>query len=173
MSSIASPDTGSTATPSRPRRRPAVRRRMRLSDCQRRLLLVWYIGAAPTFLVLIAQTLLSLYEGYGLNANEVWGWFLPSVMPTLLLVTGVVAAEARNPSPQEQTVERYYFRLAFGLSLFYLVVVNLILLAMPFILQQVDEAQDIIRYLNKSNLFLGPVQGLVGAAMGAVFTSTK
>jgi hypothetical protein len=147
-------------------------RDMPLIQCQRRLLLVWYTGAAPAFLVLSIQTQLNFYEGLGQNPNEVWGWFLPTLMPTLLLVTGVVAAQARKPSPQEQTVERYYFHLSFGLSVFYLAMVNLILLAMPLIMQGQD-LPPIIGYLTKSSLFLGPIQGLVGAAMGAVFTSAK
>jgi hypothetical protein len=145
---------------------------MSLTQCQRRLLLVWYLGAAPAFVVLSGQTLTSFYEGHGQNPNEVWGWFLPTLMPTLLLVTGVVAAQARKSHPDEHTVERYYFRLSFGLSVFYLLVVNLVLLAMPLILQWQDP-QSIIGYLTKSSLFLGPIQGLVGATLGAVFTSAK
>ncbi|QRN97939.1 hypothetical protein JRI60_02330 [Archangium violaceum] len=171
MSSTASTTHGSTPFPSLPEQRRSGRR-MSLTRCQRRLLLVWYMGAAPAFLVLIIQTLTSFYEGHGQSPNEVWGWFLPTLMPTLLLVTGVVAKEARKPHSQEQTVERYYFRLAFWLSVSYLFVVNVVLFAMP-LLRQLQGSESIIGYLTKSSLFLGPFQGLVGAAMGAVFTSAK
>lgn len=152
--------------------------RIPLTQCQRRLLLIWYIGAAPAFLVLIGQT---FSDYYGTSTEQAWGWFLPNVLPTLLLVTGIVTQGARKQPTAEQSVERYYLRLALALSIVYLGAVSLALLYLPFFLQSQPEGLDesarcgpsCIEFLNRSNLFLGPFQGLVSAAMGAVFVTTK
>jgi hypothetical protein len=135
--------------------------RQPLEQCQRRLLATWYLGVAPTFVVLLGQT---FFGFYGEKAGDAWSWLLPAVMPTLLLVMGTVKAAAKQSATTEQTVDRYYFRLAFTFSVAYLLILNAVLFTVPF-------SPLPLEHLRQSNFFIGPFQGLVGGALGAVFAS--
>src|SRR3546814_12120112 len=54
---------------------------------------IWLVGAGGVFLLLVAQSLLGRSEP---ATHEVWGWFLPTVMPTLSLIVGVLVADRRS-----------------------------------------------------------------------------
>lgn len=150
--------------------------RIPLSRCQRRLLLLWYIGSVPAFFLLVLHTLGGYYKE---NPSQAWGWFLPNILPTMLLMTGIVIQGARQQPTAEQTVERFYLRLALVLSLIYLGAVNLPLLYLPFTEVLEEENGNVlcgtkcIELLNQSSLFLGPFQGLVNASLGSVFVTAK
>jgi hypothetical protein len=62
--------------------------RVPMKRCQRRIVLTWAVGVLPASAILMAQ---ALWNTYGEKTVGVIEWFLPSVMPTLLLVIGVVA----------------------------------------------------------------------------------
>ncbi len=57
-----------------------------MAQCEARLATLWFIGAGTLFTVVLIQTIMG---HYGDKIDEVWGWFLPTVMPTLSLVIGV------------------------------------------------------------------------------------
>jgi hypothetical protein len=123
---------------------------------------LWFIGALLLFSILIVQ---SLFGKYGSRTEEAWGWFLPTVMPTLSLIVGVLVSEAtgRNRSSKSGEVATFMFLLAIGLSALYLMLVVLVLLLQPF------TGLSPIEVMKRSNLWLGPLQGLVSAVLGVFF----
>jgi hypothetical protein len=134
-----------------------------LINCQRNLAIVWYIGSAILFVILLAQTFNGEFDG---DNKVAWGWFYPTVLPTLLLITGAVISQASQAN-QSHTVKKFVYHLALYSSWFYLV---LVLLSLVFTYVRGARRVDA---LSDSNLWLGPVQGLVGGVLGYFFTSSR
>lgn len=137
--------------------------RLPVSECQWRLAIVWFTGAAVAFALVLGQT---IGGKYGDQVGKAWSWFLPTVLPTLSLIAGVVAAQARGTAESEVTVSSLAYRLSLWLSIAYLVLV----LAVP-LLQPLSGVQNPLDFLAESAVWLSPVQGLVGLVLGAFFVS--
>jgi hypothetical protein len=131
---------------------------------------VWFIGAALIAAVLIIQSLAGAHEG---RVQGVWGWALPNIMPTLSLMIGVFAAAALQEHVESDSmrVRRPFFRLAVGLSVFHLVVVSATIVAEPFLGTIAGSDASPMTLFDMSNLWLGPLQGMVAAVIGAMFFS--
>lgn len=137
--------------------------RISVSVCQRRLATIWFVGCSLVFVLVLVQSILGKY---GNEVERAWSWFLPTIIPTLSLIVGAVTYEARRPQTTA-TVDRFFFRISMGFSLAYLLLVLVTLLLQPFSNMTPLELMDI------SNLWLGPVQGFVGIALGAFFVSRQ
>lgn len=139
---------------------------MNLSKVKGRNILgaLWFVGGGLLFLFFVVQTILGRYQD---KTNEAWAWFLPTIMPTLLLMIGVFAADASNPQQEDVTVSRFIFCLSFGISGLYLIVVALTIFLQPY------SATPFWELMKQSNLYLGPFQGLVAAAVGIFFVKKK
>ena len=136
---------------------------MKMTEARASLAKVWFTGGLFFLLVIIVQTILG---AYGPDAEKAWGWALPTIMPTLLLIVGVLVAQNKDNLANAK-VDPFLFKLTLGLSIFYLVVVNLPILLAPF------TNRTKIEVMQSCSLFLGPLQGLVGAAFGAFFIARK
>lgn len=137
--------------------------RIPLPACQRQLALMWFFGGGLVFLLMVVQTLLGKY---GNQSERAWSWFLPTILPTLTVIAGALAYDARQPN-LDATVDQFAFRSSLGLSIFYLVLVLSTLIFQPF------TGKTPLDLMNVSNLWLGPVQGLVGIFLGLFFGSRK
>ena len=142
---------------------------MKLSTdkCKNLLAAIWFIGSGVLFFVLLLQT---IFGRYGDHTSEAWEWFFPNVIPTLSLMLGVFIANALGVAVQTKTVGRFLFGLALGLSTFYLLVVALTIFSLPFVSPKPSE---MIAFLRQSNLWLGPLQGLVSASIGFFFVRNQ
>lgn len=142
---------------------------------------IWLGGAGLVFLILVVQ---SLVGRYGSQSEDAWAWYLPTVMPTLSLIIGVLATDFRVAATANATAAasattttandakvlpvsaRGLLWLGVGLSVFYLLLVAVTILAQPF-LQDVSP----IELMHRSNLWLGPLQGLTAGVLAAFFRS--
>lgn len=131
-----------------------------LTRCKRWLAGIWFTGFGVIFFIVLIQSQLGHYRD---EANQVWGWLLPTVMPTLSLITGVLVLDASRHDKRRATTDRFLFLLTAWLSGAYLASVLLVILLQP--LSSVSPLQS----MAQSNVWLGPFQGLVAAAMGAFF----
>lgn len=131
-----------------------------LTHCKRWLAGIWFTGFGVIFFIVLIQSQLGHYRD---EANQVWGWLLPTVMPTLSLITGVLVLDASRHDKHRATTDRFLFLLTAWLSGAYLASVLLVILLQP--LSSVSPLQS----MAQSNVWLGPFQGLVAAAMGAFF----
>jgi cobalamin synthase len=131
-----------------------------LETSRRRLAVLWFAGAAVSFVTLLAQTLLGRY---GKESEQAWGWLLPSVVPTLSLIIGVLAVSANKPPRADLVVDRFFYRLSWWLSAVYLATVAATLFVQPL------TRWAPLDLMLRSNLWLGPMQGLVAAALAAFF----
>lgn len=144
---------------------------------------IWLGGAGLVFLILVVQ---SLVGRYGSQSEDAWAWYLPTVMPTLSLIIGVLATDFRIAATANAAAAasatatatiatdakvlpvsaRGLLWLGVGLSVFYLLLVAVTILAQPF-LQDVSP----IELMHRSNLWLGPLQGLTAGVLAGFFRS--
>jgi hypothetical protein len=138
-----------------------------LDDVRVVLSRVWLIGGGVTFLILVLQSLLHVY---GDLTQEAWGWFLPTLMPSLGLIVTVLTYTALDPLMTGSVVRKTFVSIAMWLSILYLATVTLTILIQPFAAKTPAEA---IALMRTSNLWLGPMQGLVASALGVLFVSKQ
>ena len=134
--------------------------RIKFKLAQKRLAILWFIAAALIFIIMLHFT----FSGDKLkdHVNEAWGWVFPNLLPTLSLIITIFVVDIQSKSRANPSVERFYFTLVFGISIFYLAVLLWILL-------QPNPNPGIIGRMKQSSIFLGPLQGIVGAAIGMFF----
>lgn len=134
--------------------------RVSMVESKKRLATVWFIGAAVLFFLVFAQHMGGKYSN---NAGDAWSWLLPNFLPTLSLIIGVLVKDSSNKI-SDTTADRFLFRLSFGLSIGYLAIIILVILLNP---------GNPLKMMDQSKLFLGPLQGLASAALGAFFITKK
>ncbi len=136
-----------------------------LEKVQARLAALWLAGSGAIVLLLIAFSIIGeTFEGH---VQELWNWALPNFLPTLSLMISVLAAEAFKSTTSSNRVRRSFANIATWLSLFYLLLAPLTLLVHPF------SRLEALELLSISNFWLGPLQGLVDAALAVVFLSKR
>lgn len=134
-----------------------------------RIALLWFVGAGLVYLLLIGQSLGTVYSG---RLIEVWGWALPAFMPTLSLIVSVFGASALiSPSEDARVqVRGDFYRLTYGLSVTYLCVILMTILAQPIATAlNPDENFKAADVLKLSSFWIAPLQSLVVLAMGSLF----
>lgn len=130
--------------------------------CRRHLAVLWFGIGLALFVVLVLQ---SVFDRFGDRAEDAWSWFLPSVMPTLSLIVGVLVLDvaSRSDGYADKMIDPFFFWLTFLLSAVYLLLVAATLFLQPF------TGVPLLDLMKQSNLWLGPLQGLVAAALGVFF----
>lgn len=130
--------------------------------CRRQLAVLWFGVGLALFVVLVLQ---SVFDRFGDRAEDAWSWFLPSVMPTLSLIVGVLVLDvaSRSDGYADKMIAPFFFWLTFLLSAVYLLLVAATLFLQPF------TGVPLLDLMKQSNLWLGPLQGLVAAALGVFF----
>ncbi len=139
-------------------------KRVDLAASRGRLAALWLGMAAFLIVLLVIQ---SVGNKYGSQVHRAWGWFLPSIVPTLSLILGTVAYQAKHRPAREQ-VDNFAYRCSLGLSVFYLA-----LLAATLLLQPFSSGRTGLEWLELSNLWLGPVQGLTAVAVAVFFQAAE
>ncbi|HZR18417.1 MAG TPA: hypothetical protein VFE51_14080 [Verrucomicrobiae bacterium] len=134
------------------------------STCRAALATLWFCAGGGLFILFVVESVLGRWQE---KTNEAWGWFLPTLMPTLLLMIGVFAADATNPKEEDASVKSFTFFLSFGVSILYLSAVALTILLLPY------AKAPFWVVMSQSNLFLGPFQGLVAGALGIFFVKAR
>ncbi len=128
--------------------------------CRRWLAILWFAFCLVLLIVLVLQ---SIFDRFGDRVEDAWSWFLPTIMPTLSLIVGVFVLDVTSGRGAENKVDPFFFWLAFLLSTVYLALVATTLFLQPF------TGVPLLDLMKLSNLWLGPLQGLVAAALGAFF----
>lgn len=145
---------------------------IRLETARWRLAVIWFPGCGVLFLILVAQ---SIGGAYGDQLQRAWGWALPNFLPTLALMVSVFAADALRPLDVNETVtyvRKPFCVLAIGLSVFYILMI-LVSLGAQLLAGQFIDAPDLatarLEFLDMSNIWLAPLQGIVVLSLGVLF----
>jgi hypothetical protein len=140
---------------------------------RRKLAVAWFVAAALMLLIMVGR---SLFNGFGNRVIDAWGWFLPTLMPTLTLIMATFALDLGvGPVPAQFTgkrrVDTFFVKIAMAFSVFYLVLVLITLLIPADTLA--GSGTNPIAAMELSNLWLGPIQGLTAGAIGWFFLSAR
>ena len=127
--------------------------------CKKNLALLWFIASGLLFVLMLVQT---FTDKHGETVNEVWSWLLGAVLPTLSLMVGAFVASFGREE-EDRKVGSFLYRLPFGLSLFYLLVVASVFLVQP------GTGKPAIELMKQSAVYLTAFQGLVAAVLGVFF----
>lgn len=136
--------------------------RLPLTQTRSSLAKLWFCGAAMIFVLLIIQSVLGKY---GDDLQDVWSWFIPTTIPTLSLMIGVIGANALEATDKPSQVNRFFYQLTWWLSLIYLLILFGTIVIEPVV------KKDSFELFKLSNYWLTPLQGLVVAVMGFLFSS--
>jgi hypothetical protein len=121
---------------------------------------LWWGWGVMLLLALVALS--SQAAIFGDQAEAAWQWFLPNILPTLGLV-GAAAYSRRSETDVDPSAIRPLFLIALAVSVTYLLLLSLSVVGVLF-------SSDPIAWLNKSALWLGPLQGLAASGLGVFFT---
>ncbi|MEP0266756.1 hypothetical protein [Dokdonia sp.] len=134
--------------------------KIQFSKAQKKLAILWFISSGIILAIMIFFS--SQHDKFSPKDNEAWGWIFSSILPTLSLIITIFVMDVNNRTPSRRGVDRFYFRLVFSISLFYFLVILWVLLA--------DNPEPgIVVRMERSNMYLGPLQGLVAATIGIFF----
>jgi hypothetical protein len=158
-------ETTSTEKPVQPQERPQAPGLIRLDDVRWKLARLWLIMSTVLALLLIGQSVMNKYAG---KVTDVWSWALPTIIPTLSLILTVLGATANETGKDDQArIKKPFYRAAYWLSVFYLSLILGTILVEPF------TPYAPLELLKLSNLWLGPIQGLVASSMATLFFTKK
>ena len=131
---------------------------------------IWFPSCGFICAILIIQ---SLFGTYGVDVQRVWGWALPNFLPTLGLMVSVFAAGAlQNIEADKIFVKKNFSGLAIGLSIFYLMLLVISIVSTPLVNFVIaGPFVEATKIMETSNLWLGPIQGLVAVVLGVLFFS--
>ena len=148
-------------------KRIPTRNLVQLDAVRHKLALVWLAGAGICITLVVVQSLMGRYQEM---TQDAWGWLLPTIMPSLGMIVSVLGYSALDPMFSRAVVRKTFFQVAIWLSLAYLFLILLTILIQPF---AAGDAKAAIQLMHTSNLWLGPIQGLVVSALGVLFVSKK
>jgi hypothetical protein len=136
-----------------------------VKTCQQKISLLWIVLSGLIFIILIAQSVGGHYDTNSLQ--RVWSWILPIIMPTLALVVAVGVVNSGTLNVNEQTIDSYHYYVALALSFLYLLSVLIVIL-----FNVSGNIKNDISAIESSSIWLGPLQGVVTAAMATFFIKT-
>lgn len=127
-----------------------------MTRARKRLAVLWFAASAAVFLLVITASI---------NRDDrtlvtLWAWFLPSIIPTLSLIIGVLISEHVGRTVADtRPADPFLLGLSTCLSIAYLALVGASLVF--HMLEWLS--------LESSQLYLAPVQGLAATALSAFF----
>ena len=140
-------------------------KRTPLLRCQQLLLIVWLVGLFPSILLMIIRSLLG--EVYSGKEQDIWAWFIPMFLPTLTLMIGAYSSSVMKEEIDSTTVDKFFFQISLGFSIFYLVILSIVIIYQPF------SGVPALETFSRSSIFLSVIQGITSACLGVFFVSQK
>ncbi|MEG3181892.1 hypothetical protein [Sphingomonas sp. LT1P40] len=138
----------------------------RLGRYRRLITLVWWLGGALLILLVLG---LAAVPSVSRDTHELLGWLLPHVLPSMTL-TGAVAYFAGPPKTVDTKPEemKFLFRLALTASVFYLLVLVIVIIVSLLALSRGQQG-ILVERLQDWNIVIGVMQALPASAIGVFF----
>lgn len=131
-------------------------REISIHDARTRLVRLWFIGCIPLGIIMVVRSSL---DHYGSDPKLAWEWFLPTILPTFMLIWTVFFSGSRP----DKLVDSFVFSLSWWASMIYILAVFFSLVADPL------TTKLPIEFMRMSSLWLAPCQGVVALSIGIFF----
>ncbi len=146
---------------------------MTLEIARTRLLYVWLSGSALSIAPLIYQTVSRTFErttetGTESFAQQVWGWFVPMIFPTLALMFATINFQSQPSDTAPILVNKRNVHICLLISIIYLLVLFIHVFFWPAF-----NYPDPLKLFTTANFYLAPIQALVISIMGSLFNKNK
>lgn len=128
---------------------------------KQKLAVLWFLGAVFLLIILVIQTFGHKHDG---TSNDIWNWLIAAIFPTLALIVGGLVAGAESDGTK--TADVFMYRLAFWVSLFYLLVLVAVFLAQPL------TGKSLLEVISSFSIFITAFQGIVSAILGMFFVKS-
>ena len=129
-----------------------------ITRCRLTLTALWWGWGMLLILLLAVFECSKLFTDVG----AAWQWFMPNLMPTMMLVGAAAYARQKTAEPGDTPIGPL-FVIALAASIIYLLLLTISVAGAMF-------ASPPLEWLTRSNYWLGPVQGLAASALGVFFT---
>jgi hypothetical protein len=139
---------------------------------RKKIISLWLLMSLAIFIIFFIQTLTGKYTD---NVKDVWQWLFQFLLPALTLMLGVLIAQF-NSTTTDFEVDSFYFKLAFGISIFFLVFLFLSPIIIPIlhvnenVHRSIAEQKDILQSFKTVDNFLLPLQGITMLSLGIFFS---
>lgn len=125
---------------------------------RKRITYLWFIGSGVIVTLIVIQQLNGKFED---KTSEGWLWISANLMPTIGLISSGLVSRVKTLKPSN--INKLYFNICFYPSLFYLLLMVGIIFLYPF------TDYPVIEYYHQSNIFLIPLQAVIGCLIGIFF----
>ena len=88
-------------------------------------------------------------------------------LPTLTLMIGAYSSSVMKEEIDSTTVDKFFFQISLGFSIFYLVILSIVIYYQPF------SGVPALETFSRSSIFLSVIQGVTSACLGVFFVSQK
>ncbi len=150
-------------------------KKISFQHARKNILLVWLLMSVAIFIIFLIQTLFNKYTNH---VKEVWQWVFQYMLPAITLMLGVLIAQM-NATVSAVKTDIFYYRLALGISWFFLGLLFLSSMIVPLIhIQQnqqlaISDQKNILEAFKTYDNVLIPVQGIVMLCLGLFFTKQE
>lgn len=134
---------------------------------QSRLTLIWFTGAGLILFVMIGM---SVGGQFGSQAQEVWEWLTPNVMPTLGAIVSTLTATALQHDLPDRQVRREFSTILQILSIFYLLHLLVFIVGKQSFSMDTEHWMALLRL---SSFWLSVLQAVMIPMLGVVFLTKK
>ena len=132
-------------------------------DAQKKLSIFWLVNAAILAVIFI---LFTIFDRFDDQAPKGWEWYSQNIIPVSTLMLGSFFTNLNDPQIDKR-VNVFFYKLSFGISIFYISILYLTIFLAPIAFRYADTS--IIELFNKSRLYLILIQGLVTFSLGFFF----
>ncbi len=132
-------------------------------DAQKKLSALWLINAGILALIFL---LFTIFDRFDQQSDKGWEWYSQNIIPVTSLMMGSFYISI-NDKEREAKVDSFYFKICFGISIFYLAMLYLTLFLAPLAFRFSN--LSILDLLDKSKLYLILLQGILTCCLGLFF----
>jgi hypothetical protein len=127
-------------------------------EARKKLTVVWFVFSGILLFIFVLQQLNGKFED---NIQEAWAWVSPTIFPFLSLVSCGYLLGKKEIG--RMVVDKFYYRLCMGCSLFYFALLFTIIVFYPF------SGRPVLEYYKSTNVFLVLVQSIISGVIGIFF----
>jgi len=135
---------------------------------------LWWAAGLAIFVALFLTD--TFNDSFGDHTQTVISWTIPLIVPTLMMIAGVLSATNRDDQFRRAAADKLFFSITTLASAVYLICLALLLMALVLDLRDTPTEQDVqnaLARLDSGSMWMGIFQGLAGGTLAYFFTKRE